>query len=331
MIAQDLHKRTFSYLRLSLTDACNFRCQYCLPQGYSKQSSTGNFLEDTPLSLFEIQNLVEGFSKIGFKKVRLTGGEPTLRTDIIDIVQSISEIEGIESIGITTNGYRLDSLVEPLKKAGLNALNVSLDSLCSENFQKITGSKLFERIYEGILQALSAGIKRVKINVVLLKSYIDKDFETFLNFARETDISIRFIELMRTGDNQGFFSQEYYSGEAFRSLLIAHGWNEHPRAALDGPAQEYSHSSYKGRLGIIAPYSPEFCSSCNRLRVSSRGKLKLCLFGNGEISLRHLLQSPSQSTELQETIISLLYKKPPSHQLHEGLFGNTHTLSSIGG
>lgn len=330
-ILQDNCGRTFSYLRLSVTDACNFRCKYCLPNGYIRRSLSGEAFEDTTLNLQEILNLVSGFAALGFTKVRLTGGEPTLRSDIIEIVRAVSKVPGIRTVALTTNGYRLDKLARPLKEAGLKAINVSLDSLDEERFQTITGSRNFGRVKDGIYHALDEGIERVKINVVLLKSSILEDLKAYVNLARKIPVSIRFIELMETGDNTEFFHQEHISGEELRKHIEGMGWIDIARSNTDGPAQEFIHSEYLGKLGIIAPYSKDFCRNCNRLRVSSRGKIRLCLFGDGEFSIRDLLQSPNQKEELTEMIRDLIGKKAPSHLLHQGIFGSTQHLAAIGG
>jgi GTP 3',8-cyclase len=276
-ILKDNYGRKFSYLRLSVTDACNFRCKYCLPNGYKPHAKCGDRLEDTILKIHEIENLVFAFAELGFRKVRLTGGEPTLRNDIVDIVKRVSDIPGINTVALTTNGYRLHKIANALKQAGLTAINISVDSLDSNRFLEITGSRHAERVYQGVQSAINAGIKKIKINSVLLKSFIDNDLDTFLAFVSRTPISLRFIELMETADSKDFFSREYISGDSFREQLEAQGWSEIERDEHDGPAREFVHHNYIGRLGIISPYSKDFCTSCNRLRVSSRGKLRLCL------------------------------------------------------
>lgn len=330
-ILQDNYGRSFSYLRLSLTDACNFSCRYCLPNGYEKLPFKGDPSEDKPLALFEIDNLVRGVADFGFKKIRLTGGEPTLRTDIVDIVRTIADIPGIQTVALTTNGYRLDKLARPLQMAGLSAINISLDSLDPARFAEITGCKRYQRVRAGVDQALASGIKKVKINVVLLKSYSERELPGFLDLVRLTPLAVRFIELMETGTNGDFFRKEHLSGDDFCAALMDRGWREIPRGTLDGPARELVHPEFTGRLGIIAPYSKDFCMNCNRLRVSSRGKLKLCLFGTGEYSLRKFLQSPAQRGDLLQALEELIGTKARGHRLHEGIFGSTQHLAGIGG
>ncbi len=327
----DTYGREFSYLRLSITEACNFRCLYCLPDGSQRQVGCGNSRQDAPLNVAEIENLILGFADLGFRKVRLTGGEPTLRPEIVEIVRKIADIPAITTLALTTNGHRLSELAGPLRRAGLNVINVSMDSLDSTRFQEITGSRLLGQVRQGVEEAVRVGIGRVKINVVLLRRSARQNLKDFMEWVRETPIRVRFIELMQTQDNGAFFQQEHLSGDEFRSDMEALGWKEQAREALDGPAREFCHPGFVGRLGIISAYSHNFCGPCNRLRVSSRGKLKLCLFGEKEYSLRHLLQSPEQREELVCAVRSRIGEKASSHFLGDGIYGSTKHLAAIGG
>lgn len=330
-ILQDSYNRSFNYLRLSVTDACNFRCQYCLPNGYQKPDRVGALFEDRVLSCAEIFNLVSGFVKLGIRKVRITGGEPTIRKDIVSIVESITDIPGIEVVALTTNGYRLSSILPDLKKAGLSALNISLDSLNEHDFEQITGYRHFEKVRESVLEAVSMGFASVKINVVMLKSYLDRNLLDFMAFVREHPVSVRFIELMETGGNSDFFHREYLRGEDLVDTLNDLGWKRIQRSALSGPAFEFERDGYTGRIGVISPYSKDFCSNCNRLRVTSKGKLKLCLFGDEEISIRHMIQDRYRDDDLAEYVQMLIKSKSAAHRLHDGNFGSTASLSAIGG
>jgi len=325
LVLQDPWGRSFRYLRLSLTDACNFRCAYCLPDGYRRQEGT-----EDPLTPDEIQALVHGFASIGFEKVRLTGGEPTLRRDLVEIVGRVAVEPGIRKVALSTNGYRLRGLAEPLRRAGLTAVNVSVDTLDPEKFERITGRRLRAEILEGIDSAIEAGFDPIKINVVLLRGLNDGELPAFLEYARSRPVSVRFIELMRTGENALFFEGRHVPASEFRAELLRSGWRQRPRSSTDGPAVEFEHPEYFGRVGLIAPYSKDFCSTCNRLRVSSLGKLRLCLFGDGDYPLRPLL-APGRREEFVAAIRSLIEGKPLSHLLHEGKYGNTAHLASIGG
>lgn len=323
----DSFGRRFHYLRLSVTDVCNFRCVYCLPKGYQKTSSS----EEPPLSVGEIRNLVGAFSELGFSKVRLTGGEPTVRQDIVEIAREVAGISGIRKVGLSTNGYRLARMARPLAEAGVTALNVSVDSLDPVRFRQITGQDKLREVLDGVDAAFDAGIAQIKINAVLMRGLNDGDLELFMDWARRAPVSIRFIELMRTGQNAELFEFHHVSAGELRFWLLRQGWRMKPREADDGPAVEFERAGSRGRIGIIAPYGEDFCRSCNRLRVSSRGALRLCLFGEGDTSLRSLLQSPSQRDELVARIEEVILRKPVSHSLREGRYGDTWNLSAIGG
>ncbi len=326
----DTFGRRFSYLRLSITDACNFRCVYCLPNGYLKPKD-----REPDLSVVEIRNLVAAFAELGTWKVRLTGGEPTLRRDLIAIATAVSSVDGIRKIALSTNGYRLAHTAKQLKLAGVSALNVSIDSLDPQRFTKLTGSDKLDEILRGIDAAFAEGFKQIKINSVLMRDGFDENYEeefhAFLDFVRRKPLTVRFIELMRTGKNQDLFQQQHLSGSAITHRLASQGWIPQPRQEADGPAVEWGHPDYLGKMGVIAPYSKDFCQTCNRLRVTSTGGLRLCLFAEGNFSLRHLLQRDTQRDELKELIRSLLNKKEISHYLPEGRYGNNQTFSAIGG
>lgn len=321
----DGYSRKFKYLRLSLTEKCNFRCSYCLPSGF-RGCSTTNYL-----NLNEIENLAGAFKELGIEKIRLTGGEPTLRGDLAQIIRTLKVDVGINQVALTTNGYRLEQDIEKLKLAGLDSLNISLDSLEENKFKEICGADKCKSIKRSIDRALDLGFKNVKINCVLLKNLNDVEFFDFVEFAKTRDISIRFIELMRTGDNKMYFDQHHLPVNAFEEKLLDAGWLLRSPGATSGPAKEYYRAELKGQIGFISPYSKDFCSSCNRLRVSSVGGLRLCLFGEGEMPLRHLLQSQNDRTQLKEKIMTSLGLKSSGHRLHESIFGNMHTLSAIGG
>lgn len=322
----DSYQRKFVYLRLSVTDRCNFKCIYCLPNGYQASPD-----QDPELNHDEITRLVRAFSKLGIKKVRLTGGEPTVRRDIIEIAERVNAIPGIQKLAITTNGYRLFELAKPLRDAGVRALNVSIDSLDRESFHRLSGTDRLEHILKGVDRALGLGFSDVKVNSVLMKESTEHELGRFMTWIKDKPITVRFIELMRTGKNTEFFEQRHLSGGVIQFQLLSTGWKQKPRLSDDGPATVYEHPDSVGKIGIIAPYSKDFCSTCNRLRVTSRGALRLCLFGEKDESLRPYLQRDSDAGDLTDRILELLKEKPIAHQLHEGKYGNTWNLSGIGG
>lgn len=322
---KDNFGRKFPYLRLSITDVCNFRCTYCLPNGYKKT------VGDPFLTIPEIKRIVLAFSELGTWKIRLTGGEPTLRTDFVDIARAISSIPGIRKLAFTTNGYKLRDNAKSYAEAGLAAVNISIDSLDPDTFFKITGHDRLSEVLEGVDAALGAGFSTVKINKVFLRGINHEALDDFLNLIKDKPVSVRLIELMQTGQNQTYFQNHHVSINEIRQHLIEKGWKETPRGEDAGPAIEFFHPNYKGRVGFIAPYSNGFCQTCNRLRVTSRGELRLCLFGHEGYPLRTLLQRDNQQSDLIKEINRLITFKKKKHFLEQGDPGITPHLASIGG
>lgn len=317
--------RRFRYLRLSVTEVCNFRCTYCLPGGYRK-SGPMDFLAPE-----EVERLVRVFAQLGIRKVRLTGGEPTVRKDLAQLIACVSAQTGIDKVALTTNGWNLSRHVDEWVDAGLTNLNVSMDALDREAFHRITGHDRLNDVLSGLERAQALPLNAVKVNAVLLRDGLDEDFSSWTGFVRERAISVRFIELMRTGDNKAFFDAQHVSGQVLRRWLEANGWTPADRGADDGPAVEFSHPDYVGRIGLIAPYAPGFCDGCNRLRVTARGQLRLCLFGQGGRPLRDLLCSDDQSGLLKDRILDALAFKPAAHGLHNSDPGDIRNLAQMGG
>ena len=322
----DSYGRRFEYLRLSVTDQCNFRCTYCLPEGYSKPADAAS-----PLSIVEIRRLVTAVSRLGVWKVRLTGGEPTTRSDIVELARTVAAVPGIRKVAVSTNGYSLKKLAAPLRAAGVSALNVSVDSLQPERFAAMTGTDRLAGVLSGVETALSLGYASVKLNVVMMAGVNSDELDAFLELVRQRPLSVRFIELMRTGRNAELFARRHYSGAAIKRQLLQRGWQETPRQPGDGPAQTYSRPQSLGTIGVIAPYSADFCDTCNRVRVTSQGDLRLCLFGHVDVPLRPFLQSDGQTHELMAALQAAVRAKPSAHRLSEGDHGNTWNLAAVGG
>ncbi|MCX7117826.1 MAG: GTP 3',8-cyclase MoaA [Legionellales bacterium] len=322
----DPFQRTFPYLRLSITDACNFRCQYCLPNGYQK--TPAGFLEPS-----EIVRLVRAFVELGTIKVRLTGGEPTLRKDLPEIARCLKAIPGLQTLAMTTNGYSLKRNASCYYDLGITSLNVSVDSLNRNKFHEMTGHDKLQDVLKGIELAQKIGIKTIKINTVLLKGFNDNttDLAEFLSWIKTEDLSIRFIELMQTGDNHDYFVKNHVSASIIQEQLLKHSFSLNTRKFDAGPAVEFSHPDYQGKVGLIAPYSKDFCQTCNRLRVTARGDLRLCLFGSLGFPLREYLAHDDQKPLLQARLRDLLRHKKETHALHLGETGLTPHLASLGG
>ena len=322
----DAFQRAYYYLRLSITDQCNFRCNYCLPNGYQPEANKPSFL-----TLSEIVRVAEAFAAMGTEKIRLTGGEPTLRKDFITIAENVANVSGIRQLALTTNGYRMAKDVDAWQRAGITSINVSVDTLDPKMFHQITGINKFDEVMRGIERAFEIGYKKVKVNSVLMKNLNDHEFNQFLAWVKNRPIQMRFIELMQTGEMDTFFHHHHLSGEILVKKLLEQGWQLQQKAITDGPAKVFKHPDYMGEIGLIMPYEKNFCASCNRLRVSAKGKLHLCLFGEEGIELRDLLRSDDQQSILQARIFSALQGKREHHYLHQGDTGIRQHLASIGG
>ncbi len=323
----DAFARKFYYLRLSITDVCNFRCTYCLPNGYKPGAVNNNGF----LSVDEVRRVTRAFSALGTEKVRLTGGEPSLRRDFTEIIAAVRENPAIRQIAVTTNGYRLARDVERWRDAGLTAINVSVDSLDARQFHAITGQDKFHQVMDGIDAAFAAGFDKVKVNTVLMRDVNHHQLDTFLAWIQPRRIQLRFIELMETGEGSDLFRRHHLSGMVLRDELLRRGWIHQIRQRSDGPAQVFCHPGYAGEIGLIMPYEKDFCATCNRLRVSSVGKLHLCLFGEGGVDLRDLMAEDQQQAALEARIAEALTHKKQTHFLHQGNTGITQNLSYIGG
>lgn len=323
---QDGFGRRFDYLRMSLTQSCNFRCKYCLPHGFRKQPGLA-----PELSVPELRRAVRAFASLGLWKVRLTGGEPTIRRDLCQIANELRGIEGVRRIAMTTNGYRLAANARDWCDAGIDAINVSIDTLDRQGFAKATGHDRLPEIVAGVDAALAESFQAIKINSVLMNEDFGLRWGDVLDFISTRDVDWRFIELMRTNDNASFYDMRGLRTRQLREMLEAGGWKKQARIDGSGPAQVFSHPDFRGRIGLIAPYSNGFCDTCNRLRLSSRGKLHLCLFGDGGLNLRDLLQHDHQHAALIDRIVAAMPSKMRSHRLHENNSGATAHLAAIGG
>ena len=328
-ILKDSFGRKFPYIRLSISDVCNFKCGYCLPDGYKIDKSDNRTFINTE----EIKRLARALSELGVSKIRLTGGEPTIRKDFFEIIKIIKENSGIKKTVITTNGYKLDKIANDIKNSGLDGINISIDSLDPKTFKKITGHDRLEEILRGIKNLQKLNFKNIKINAVLLKGINDseQDFDSWAQFIKDNEIDFRYIELMQTGDNLDYFNKYHVPSRKFMDYLNNNNWIIQTFGKDAGPAKNYLNPKFKGKFGVIAPYSKDFCKSCNRLRITAKGDLRLCLFGNTGINIRHLMQKDNQIEELKDLILKQLNFKKESHYLEIGETGLTKNLSTTGG
>lgn len=320
----DGFSRRLTYLRLSITDFCNFRCGYCLPNGYQGKRP------DNELTLQEIEVLIKAFAEVGTKKVRLTGGEPSIRKDVTQIIEKVKATPGIETVAMTSNGYKLGKHVANWQQAGLDQLNISVDSFDPATFHKMTGFDMLPQLLQDIDKLLVTTDIKLKLNGILMEDTAYDSLLAALDYVKTRPMTYRFIEFMQTTDNKDLFFAQHAQSALITDYLLKNGWQAHNRGQNDGPAIEYSHPDYVGRIGMIAPYAPHFCDSCNRLRVSSLGKVHLCLFDQGNYDIRDYLQQQDVAGLVQK-LHDFMPIKPEHHHLAESNSGIMHNLSMIGG
>ena len=314
----DRFGRTISYLRLSLTERCTLKCAYC-------RAGEGACPKKSELTGDEFLRIVNAFAKVGVNKVRLTGGEPMLRRDLLPIISGIRAIPQIREITMTTNGQHLPGMSLALKEAGLSRLNISLDSLQSERYASITGGGELNRVLTGIEESRAAGFSPVKINVVLLRGVNDDETGDFIALTKESDVHVRFIEYMPLGETDR--AELRVTGA---EILQKHPQLQPVEPLYRGqPARDYQIPGYLGRVGLIDPVTHRFCADCNRMRVMSDGMLRPCLGANDEFSLKEAL-AQSSDEQLDEIILEAIAKKPETHCFDEGFSAETN-MSRIGG
>lgn len=303
---RDGQGRNIDYLRISVTDRCNLRCIYCMPeQGIDKKE------HDDILRYEDIVKVVKAASGLGIKKVRYTGGEPLVMRDIEKLIYETASIAGIEEIALTTNGILLGDMAEDLKKAGLKRVNISLDTLDKNKFEEITRIGNLDKVLISIDKCISLGLSPVKINTVLMKNINHNEIAGFINFIREVPVEVRFIELMPIGEGTKLYEKSKMS---FTEVLEAHPELIPIKSKTTGIAELYTVRGAKGRIGFISPISCKFCSECNRIRLTSTGTIKPCLHSKDEISIKEYLDNEVLLTSvLKEAIMN----KPSEHHLED--------------
>lgn len=314
----DRFGREIDYLRISVTDLCNLRCQYCMPS-----NGVEKFSHNQIISVERIQEIVQAAASIGIKKVRLTGGEPLVRKGIIEIIRSIRSIPEIQEICLTTNGVNLKECAKELKNAGVNRLNISLDTLDEEKYHRITRNGHLQDVLNGIKEARRFGFQNIKINCVLIRGFNDDEIEKFVVFAGENDLNFRFIELMPIGQGATLGPTSFVPN----SIVLEKVPNLIPCPNADGVSSLYQIPHSKGYIGLISPLSNKFCAQCSRLRLTSDGKIKPCLHSKQEIDLNGL-----HGRELIEALKQSILAKPERHYLNEeGISKSLRSMNKIGG
>lgn len=324
----DAHSRRISYLRLSLTDRCNLRCQYCMPPEGLDWIPPSSILQDDEI----IQLLSTVFLPLGLRKLRLTGGEPLLRKGLPDLIARISALDGLTDLALTTNGIFLASLAERLKAAGLKRINVSLDSLKPERFATITRGGDVTKVRAGIAKALEVGFDPVKVNVVIIPGTNDDEVLDFAEWTLDANVHVRFIEMMQVGDRDFFDERQFVPVEALIAAIRERHPLEPSKAEVtgNGPARLFEIPGAKGTIGFISPMSHTFCDACNRLRLTADGQIKACLMRPEEQDLLGLLRRGGSPEEMQALVRHALGFKPEHHEWGAGLPIH-RTMSRIGG
>ncbi len=316
----DQFGRTINYLRISVTDRCNLRCQYCMPEEGVEKKKHRDIL-----SFEEIDALVSKMAEMGVNKIRITGGEPLVRKNLTLLISMINRHESIREITMTTNGIYLAEHADALKSAGLKRVNISLDSLKPDRYQAITRGGDLSMVLKGIEAAKRVGLSPIKINVVLMKGVNDDEIDDFIALTKDEPIEVRFIELMPVGEDGHGSTQHYLSNttvlDKYPNMKCL------PKKDPSSPATYYQLPEYVGKVGLISPISGKFCEMCNRVRLSADGFLKYCLHSNEEIALKPLLKDEAL---LEHTLRRTVFMKPEEHQIDEGQFLNKHMVQ-IGG
>ncbi|WP_044186843.1 GTP 3',8-cyclase MoaA [Hyalangium minutum] len=313
----DAQGRRMTYLRLSITDRCNFRCTYCSPASWGGKKDL--------LSPAEFARIVSVFASMGIQRVRLTGGEPLIRPDILEIAQRISTTPGVQRVAITTNASHLERLAAPLREAGVSQLNMSLDTLSEETFRRISKQGDFAATLRGIDAAARAGYDSLKLNVVVMRGVNDSEAPALVRYAHERGITPRFIELMPFGQGTPVPSAELVEQIQAAGVPLATEPEDTLSAAASitsGPARYWR--SPTGRVGFISPLTQNFCGGCNRVRVASNGDLRSCLGGRAQAPLHQLIRGGASDAELALAVRRALGEKPDGHRFTEA--GSASTL-----
>lgn len=318
----DGYSRRISYLRLSVTDRCNLRCGYCLPAAGIPLLPAAKLLSRRELIL-----LARVALETGIKKIRITGGEPLLREDILELLEEVGALPGLERLVLTTNGFKLDELAEPLKKAGVHGLNLSIDSLRPERYQQITRGGTLQQCRAGLDAALMAGIQ-VKLNVVLMSGVNSDEILDFVNLARELGVEVRFIEYMPTRGEQSADHLVVPSGQVLDTIAAGHELEPMTADSHAGPARRFRVGHPPATVGVISPMTCHFCQDCNRIRVTASGLARSCLFHEAGLDLRPWLQS-NDARGLAAALAEVVSIKPEGHELEQRPWQSDNILGPV--
>jgi GTP 3',8-cyclase len=328
IVTTDSFNRPITYLRVSVTDKCNLRCVYCMPE-----SGLPWLRRDEVLTYEEITEVVRAAAMLGVRTIRLTGGEPLVRRDLHRLVASLAAVDGIDDIALSTNGLLLEEQIGALRAAGLNRVNVSLDTLQPQRFERIARRPGLEAVLRGIDAALDAGLGPVKLNCVVMRGENDDEIAAFAQLTRDRAVFVRFIEVMPVHENLELQRDTYMGAHEILERVAAIG----PIAPVpgppgNGPARYFAFPGAAGAIGVISPLSHEFCERCNRVRLTADGRLRLCLFGDQHIDVRTPLREGVGQASLARLLESALAIKPERHHLELGeASSRMRAFSEIGG
>jgi GTP 3',8-cyclase len=325
--ALDSFGRRINYLRISLTDRCNLRCVYCMP-------AVGMHFMPRPelLTSEELLLVVRSAAAAGFQKIRLTGGEPSLRPDLVELVRAIKAVPGIEHMAMTTNGLRLAKLAGPLKEAGLDRVNISIDTLDPQKFRQVTRGGRLDQVWEGIAEADRVGLHPIKLNAVVVRGLNDEEVPSLAALTLEHRWEMRFIEVMPlTGVADVAQDGVVKSEELIAQIEALHGPLEPLGLAPAESARRYRIPGAKGKLGFISSVSDPFCATCNRMRLTADGRLHLCLLRDDEVDLRAAIRGGATQAEIEQMIRHAVAVKPWGHGLPEGVLPTLRGMSELGG
>jgi len=326
-MAFDRFGRDIHYLRISLTDRCNLRCVYCMPEDMTFRPRPELMQDD------ELQLLVQLFTQLGFHKFRLTGGEPTVRADVVEVVRRIAHTPGVRSFSMTTNGLLLKKLAVPLAEAGLQRVNISIDTLDPDKFKRLTRWGEVEEVWDGIVAAEAAGLTPIKLNAVVVRGYNEDDLPDLAALTLYHNWQVRFIEMMPFGDVAGFQQSQIVTAQEMRDKIEAVFGALIPvdGGKLDGEARLYRLPEGLGNLGFISSVTEPFCASCTRARLTADGKLRMCLLREYEVDLLTPLRAGATLDDLKALILKAVYHKPWGHGLAHNVVPLNRVMSEIGG
>jgi cyclic pyranopterin phosphate synthase len=323
----DAYGRQMTYLRISLTDRCNFRCVYCMPEMGMKFQPRAEMLTDD-----ELITVISAFAELGFTKFRLTGGEPTIRPHLVEIVRAIKRLPGVDEVTMTTNALLLGRMADPLAEAGLDRINVSLDTLDPDRFKAMTRGGRFDMVWDGILAAERAGISPIKINSVVVRGQNEHEVADLARLTLEHGWQVRFLEIMPMEGVGTVYDEGLVTSEETQARIeYEFGPLEHIASPPGDPARVWRIPEATGTIGFISPISEPFCSTCNRVRLSSDGKLRLCLLRSDELDLRDVVRNGGTRDDLVGRIRAGVWRKPWGHGIAEGDFNVGRGMSQIGG